>query len=103
MKLVKFLALVLWSSPLVFSQQIIPEPVAQQKALGEFVLTADTRIHIPKGNPEVRKIAEFLAMTLAIPTGVKLPVLETPKIGNISILSWKVHLSKSLDKKKDIL
>ena len=81
MKLVKFLALVLWSSPLVFSQQIIPEPVAQQKALGEFVLTADTRIHIPKGNPEVRKIAEFLAMTLAIPTGVKLPVLETPKIG----------------------
>lgn len=81
MKLVKFLALVLWSSPLVFSQQIIPEPVAQQKALGEFVLTADTRIHIPKGNAEVRKIAEFLAMTLAIPTGVKLPVLETPKIG----------------------
>ncbi|MFY7826412.1 MAG: beta-N-acetylhexosaminidase [Flectobacillus sp.] len=81
MKLVKFLTLVLWSSPLVFSQQIIPEPVAQQKTLGEFVLTADTRIHIPKGNPEVRKIAEFLAMTLAIPTGVKLPVLETPKIG----------------------
>jgi hypothetical protein len=81
MKLVKFLALVLWSSPSCFSQQIIPEPVAQQKALGEFVLIADTRIHIPKGNAEVRKIAEFLAMTLAIPTGVKLPVLETPKIG----------------------
>jgi hexosaminidase len=71
----------LWSLQRLLAQQVIPEPVFQQKVAGEFVFSPDIKIHIPAGNKEIANIANFLSESIALPTGYKLPVSTTPRIG----------------------
>ncbi len=81
----RFLSLLICYSCLtigkVLGQQIIPEPVIQQKSAGAFVLTPDTKIHIHTNTQAVWDLANFLAESLSIPTGWKFSSSTTPKIG----------------------
>jgi hexosaminidase len=57
------------STTLAQSPQIIPKPVSLKTYHGHFKLTAKTRIIIPAGNDELRKLGALLAGELQTPVG----------------------------------
>jgi hexosaminidase len=56
---------------------LIPKPVSYQPGGAFFELTANTVIRIPEGNPELIKVAGYLANCLNPATGYNLPVQST--------------------------
>ncbi len=55
---------------------IIPKPAQLVPALGSFIINAETKILIPKSNPNLRPLAEMLAERLLITSGMTLDIEE---------------------------
>lgn len=65
---------------------LIPKPHSMRRAAGAFALTAETRIHIEPGSPEIAAIGGYLAEKLRPATGFELPVTEEiPAKGHIRL------------------
>ena len=57
---------------------IIPIPVSQQIGSGNFELTSSTVIAVPSKQPDLQKIATYLAEKLKPATGIVLKISDTP-------------------------
>ncbi len=55
---------------------IIPKPAQLVPAAGSFVINAETKILIPKSNPDLRPLAEMLAERLLVTSGMTLNIEE---------------------------
>lgn len=67
-------------------EHFIPKPVSVKSAGGAFTATADTKIYVDSGSPEMEGIAHYLASKLKPATGYALEVLTAngaPGGGNI--------------------
>ena len=60
---------------------IIPKPAQLVPALSSFVIDAQTKILIPKSNPDLRPLAEMLAERLLITSGMTLDIEEFDQTG----------------------
>jgi hexosaminidase len=56
---------------------IIPKPLELTPMAGEFIIDTKTRILIPKGEVEVRPLAEMLAERVAVSSGIVIPIEES--------------------------
>ncbi|MEV0252882.1 beta-N-acetylhexosaminidase [Streptomyces sp. NPDC050732] len=54
--------------------KVVPAPLAAEAGGAGYEITAKTRIRVGKGNPEERRVGEYLARVLRPSTGYKLPV-----------------------------
>lgn len=55
---------------------LIPRPLAVRELPGVFRLTAETAIAAPGLSGDALRVAEYLAASLRVPTGLPLPVGE---------------------------
>ncbi len=65
------LALVLSAASWAATLGVIPQPVSVESRTGQFRMRAGIAIVAPSQPPEARQVAEYLAQTLATPTGLK--------------------------------
>lgn len=65
------------------SPQIIPQPVSLISKPGHFVLGHQTRIIVPSGDADSKKLGDLLAGMLATPTGHSYVVSTTPKTAGV--------------------
>ena len=87
---------------------LIPRPLAVREIPGTFRLTAETAIAAPGLTGDALRVAEYLAASLRVPTGLPLPVGEDgnvlvaldPAVGGgqelvpgVSWLTWNVPWS----------
>src|SRR5688572_16636470 len=57
---------------------IIPIPVSQQNGSGSFEITTSTNIAVPAKQPELQKIAAYLAEKLKPATGIAVKTSDSP-------------------------
>lgn len=82
----------LWCLPLLVTGQeisVIPVPVQVQYETGTFTLSANTPVVVEKGQPEIRKAADYLVNRIRAATGYALDVVPSGERGILLSLDPK--------------